>query len=74
MRRDIVDDQGGVSRIYVPDALANPVSNALAANAAFLALQAPTNAQTLQQVQRLTRQNNAIIHYLLGQFDDTTGT
>lgn len=37
---------------------------ALVDNASFLAVASPTNAQTLAQVRRLTRQHNAIIRLL----------
>jgi uncharacterized protein VirK/YbjX len=44
-------------------------SSALTNNATFLAIQSPTNAQTLAQVQALTRQCNGLIRYLLRRFD-----
>lgn len=54
---------------------------AIATNITFLALSSPTNAQTLAQVQRLTRESTAIIRLLLGLvadspdlLTDTTGT
>lgn len=47
---------------------------ALAVNAAFLALASPTNPQILLQVQRLTRENTGIIRLLLGRLEDTSDT
>lgn len=56
------------------DALRAKAASALQANAAFLALAAPTNAQTVQQVQTLTRECNALIRLLIGALDTTAGT
>ena len=39
---------------------------ALAANATYLALATPTNAQNAAQIKALTRQHNAIIRLLIG--------
>ena len=47
---------------------------ALANNQAFLALQNPTNAQAVAQVQALTRQVQALIYLELEIFTNVSGT
>lgn len=47
---------------------------ALDANAAFLALGSPTNAQVVGQVRLLTRECTALVRLLLRQLDTTDGT
>jgi len=84
MESEIVTHEGGrvVSRVpvTVPDDVPNAVllrdaaGWGLATNAAYLAIANPTNAQNAAQVNRLTRECNALIRLLLGRLDDTTGT
>lgn len=49
-------------------------AQALAANATFLALNSPTNAQTLAQVKMLTRECTALIRLVLSRLETTDGT
>jgi len=56
------------------DLLMSKARQALATNAAYLALGAPTNAQNLNQIRTLTRENNALIRLMLGALDDVSGT
>lgn len=56
------------------EALRAKANNAFAANATFLALAAPTNAQAINQIQLLTKEFNALAKLYLNQLDDTNGT
>lgn len=47
---------------------------ALAANATYLALGSPTNAQNLAQIRLLTRECSALIRLMLNELDTTDGT
>jgi hypothetical protein len=46
------------------------VADALDANRSFLAVESPTNAQTLAQVKALTRQTQALIRLVTAQTAD----
>lgn len=69
------DDATGAERYTYAnpneDALRTAAAQALATNRTFLALPAPTNAQTLAQVKHLTRASSALIRLQLGQLDGT---
>ena len=56
------------------DELRTRARSALTANAAYLAIQAPTNAQNVAQIQRLTRQVNALIRLEIDDLGTITGT
>jgi hypothetical protein len=66
-----------VSEIEIPPnmlAILEAAESALAANATFLAIGAPTNAQVLAQVQTLTKECNGIIRLLTARLESTSGT
>jgi len=55
--------------------LVTKAAAAITANKTFLALASPTNAQVVAQVQRLTRQMDALIRILVtGDFTDISDT
>jgi hypothetical protein len=57
------------------EALLSKAANALDVNRAWLGrTTAPTNAQSLAQIDRLTRQMNALIMLVRQDFSNTTGT
>lgn len=53
----------------VQAALRSQAGDALAANATYLAIGAPTNAQVVAQVRALTQEVNALIKLIVGNFD-----
>ena len=55
-------------------ALRSKIAAALTANQTFLAIPSPNAAQTLTQVQRLTRQMDAALRLLDGRLDDVSDT
>jgi hypothetical protein len=56
------------------DDLTTKATSALTANATYLAITSPSNAQVSAQVTKLTRQMDGVIRLLLNQLDDTSGT
>lgn len=56
------------------DNLRSKAVAALTANATYLAVATPTNAQVAAQVQALTRECSGVIRMLLGLLDSTAGT
>lgn len=56
------------------ETLRGKAQQALADNAAYLAIPSPSSAQTAQQVARLTRSQSALIRVVLGRLDSTDGT
>lgn len=54
--------------------LRDKAATALTANATYLGIASPTNAQNLAQIRSLTRQMNALIRITVRALDTTTGT
>ena len=67
----LVDAHVAVDVVGNEATLRDRADQALAVNRAFLAISAPTNAQTVAQVKALTRQQNGIIRLLLRKLDGT---
>lgn len=59
------------SRNANEETIRHRAEQALAANRNYLGLNPPTQAQIVQQVERLTRQNVGIIRQILGLLDGT---
>lgn len=77
MARVVGDGAGGMREIEPSvngETIYSRAEAALAANAAFLALGTPTNAQNAAQLKAVTRQVNALIRLTLGQLGTTSDT
>jgi hypothetical protein len=66
VRAKTADELAADTAATVSTDLRTKMRAALADNATFLALASPTQAQTLAQVRRLTRQTNALIRATVG--------
>lgn len=74
---EVKEDSVVEVRLAVSDVratLERRATSALAANAAFLDLAAPTQAQTLAQVKTVTKECSALIRLALNLLDSTDGT
>lgn len=67
-------DPGPSASARNADTLRQRAQQALVANATYLAVASPSNAQNLAQIRTLTRECNALIRLVLGLVDDITGT
>lgn len=68
--REAAQQAAGANRRTVEDR----AKAALTANATYLAIATPTNAQVAAQVRRLTQECTGLIRLLLNQLDTTDGT
>lgn len=66
----VLEDIANINRTTITD----KTKIALEANATFLALTNPTNAQILAQTKMLTRECSALIRLVLNLLDSTSGT
>lgn len=67
---DFPDDQRQVASTTIESRL----RGTLATNAAYLAIPSPNAAQQRAQIDKLTRQSNALIRLALGALDDASDT
>jgi len=67
---EAVQRTAGTNRATIEDRAVT----ALAANATYLAIGSPSNAQNLAQIRLLTRECTGLIRLLLDQLDTTNGT
>lgn len=67
---DFPDDQRQVATVTISDRL----RLALAANKTYQAIPSPNAAQQRAQIDKLTRQSNALIRLALGALDDASDT
>ena len=68
------DGSGRTQEDKNAEAIRAKAKQALAANAAFLALASPSAAQNAAQIKLLTREVNALLRLALSEFADTSDT